>query len=287
MKHMKTRIAAVCCAAIAAVSATQAISASAVAYDRSQDYCEDSYNMSYEMRGLSRYMYPSGSTFSQNISCGPMCGKGYVQNTISNKNNGTPLSGSEAWCRYVADNYFATNVYMELPCNKYSSLKLGDQLRISRSGEADRSLFVTSINGSEFYATSLNSSNKVVYGERYIFHNGALIVQNSAGQTVKTYNVNYITRPIKKGDANGDGVFTSADVDWVYNHLYMNQSQCGFNNKRWDLLMKAVFNENGWRIEYSAYYTLGFNLNHMNGTNQINNTGRMTFDGAQYFDYVK
>ena len=287
MKHIKTKIAAVCCAAIAAVSASQAITASAVGYNRSQDYCENAYNMSYDMRGLSRYVYPGGSAFNENVTCGAMCGKGYANETISHNNLGTPLSGSEAWCRWLANNYFDTDIYMELPGGKNCNVKLGDQVRISGNNESDRSLFVTSISGSTFYATSLDANNRVVYGEKYLLHNGALIVQDNNGNTVKTYSVNYIVRPIKKGDANGDGVFTVADKNWVNSHLYMNQSQCGFNNKRWDLLMKALMNEGGWRIEYSAYYTLGYNLAHMNGTNQTNNTGRMTYDGAQYYDYVK
>ena len=284
MKHMKSRIAAVLFAAVTTVCASQAITASAFEHtSTSQDYCEEPYNMSYATRNWNLYgNYCDGETWNKKIYSGVVCGSGFSTTTYSKTYQGSQLQGSQAFCRMLAESYFGTTTFMEHIVYSGTALKLGDQIKID-CGNEHRTIFVTYINGNTIRGFSLNdSTHKIIHGTETFTRSGWHLSSSNG----KYYGMDYLTRPIKEYDANGDGIVTTADKNWIYNHIGKSQHECGFDNKRWDIFMHTL-NNNNWQIEYSDYYTIGYNLAHLNGTNQTNNTGRMTYDGSNYYYYVK
>ena len=275
MKHMKSRIAAVLFAAATTVCASQAITASAFEHTvNSQDYCEDAYNMGQAIKGWSRYMnYNAGETWEGTTMSGIVCGHGYATNSHFYQNQ--PLHGSVGFCRELAHAFFGTTTFMEHTVLGSTDLKPGDQIKIDLGSE-HRWIFVVYVNGTTIDAYSLNDATNTIKRETF--------TRNSKWKlklgTDKNYIMDYLVRPIKQYDANGDGIVTTADRDWVYNNIGKNQAQAGFSNKRWDIFMRALDN-NDWQISYSDYYTIGFNPGVQNGL------GRMTYDGSNCYYYVK
>ncbi len=287
MKHMKARIAAMLFAAATTVCASQALSASAFSHTySSQDYCEEPYNMSYSCRNWGLYGgYYNGQIWDGEVYSGVVCGHGYSQTTFSKTYQGSKLEKSAGFCRMLAESFFGTTTFMEHIVYYNTPLTIGDQVKIDYGNE-HRTLFITSITGNTVRAYSLNeNTGEIITGEAFTRNGWHLRSQSSN----KNYGMDYLTRPIKEYDANGDGIISRDDADWIltnYNNGRVTQHDCGFDNKRWDILIHALQNEHTWKIEYSDYYTIGYNLGHLNGTNQPNNTGRMTYDGSNSYYYV-
>lgn len=277
MKNIKTRIAAAAFAAVTTVCGMQAISASAWQQfyytTNKQEECDESYFMGQALKRWARDngIY-SGAYWNQNVASGVVCKEGYKSTTYSNTYEGTNLTDSAAFARYLAHSYFGTKTYMEICVIGSTDFKIGDQVRIGQ-GSAARTIFITNVNGNQITAFSLDNSHHITY-DTYTRTSAWYLKQGNT-----SIYVDYLTRPIKEGDVNGDGVFTTADLDWLkkkigdqpyYYPKSLDQLGMSGSNYRLDIFARAVW-ANDWKIEYSAYYTIGYNLNNPTP----NNTGHM------------
>ena len=306
MKNMKSRITAMLFAAATTVCASQAITANAwetFYYDtQTQDWCELPQNMGYTVRGWSRFNGISGGQYwNETVSSGNVCSTGYRRTTYSGTGLGTPLTGSQALCRHLANTFFGTQTYMEHIVYGSTPIKMGDQIRLgsTRNG-SQKTIFITYVNSDgTFDAFSLNNSTHIIERNTYRKKSSTsyyLQRLNSNGTVVEdNIYMDFLIRPIKEGDVNGDGIFTQADKTWLKNKI---GDQTNFYPKdvnallnpsiyRTDIFARVVW-ANDYKVEYSAFYTVGWNLTHKDGvTGAVNDTGRMTFDGSGYFHYIK
>ena len=76
---------------------------------------------------------------------------------------------------------------------------------------------------------------------------GAGLKRVSGGQQ---YTIQYVARPIKEGDANGDSYVDVTDVDWVGNH-YGGGYISGTNR---DILMAAADYTGNWWLDSDDSY---------------------------------
>ena len=283
MKNMKTRLAAAACAAISTVCSMQAISASAWQQfyytTNTQTECDQPYFMGQAQKRWARdYGINGGSTWNPsnyNVTSGTICGEGYSRYTQSTTNLGSPLYGSQAFCRFLAHSYFGTKTFMEKEIYGSTPIKQGDQIKIDK-GNQTRTLFVIyvdNINPNTLDTFSLDSSNHI---QRETWERDGYYLKQGSTK----WMMDFTLRPIKEGDVNGDGLFNTFDFLWLKNNVGREPSeypktlaQAGINSTyyRDDVFARAVW-ANDWKIEYSTYYTIGYNLN-----NPVsNNTGHMT-----------
>ena len=306
MKNMKTRIAAAACAAITAVCGMQAISASAyqnyfVHTVNSQDYCENAYNMGQAIKGWSRFGgINANSTWTGSATCGPICKKNFGKVSYSGNNNGTVLTKSQGLSMYLAQSFFGTTVFMEHITGSNTVYKPGDQVRIGSStrNAAQKTIFITYVSGNTFDTYSINHSTNKIECCKYRKIAGSYRFQRlNANGTVAEDNIytDFLIRPIKQGDVNGDGIFSDDDQTWLNDHIgamsnYPKDANAVMNpsTKATELFIRAAFGDKQtWTIPYSAYYTIGYNLNHKDGVpGSHNDTGRMTWDGSNSYYYI-
>lgn len=307
MKNMKSRITAMMFAAAMTVCASQAITASAEQfyYDtQSQDWCELPQNMGYTVRGWSRFMgYNAGSKWinkngtPKSWVSGTVCGEGYEN--YAHTSLGQTLTGSVGFCRELADTFFGTKTYMEIEVWGDTPIKPGDQIKLGLGTANTRTIFVAYVNGLTFETYSLDSNNTILRETFRRASSNSYMLQklNDSGAVVSTFTMDYLNRPIKQGDANGDGVFDDADKEWIEDNIGNQPGQYPKNvntlmdsgTHRADIFARALWADpQTWCINYSTYYTVGWNLYHKNGQTGVHNdTGRMTWDGSSYFYYVK
>ncbi|HAG12307.1 MAG TPA: hypothetical protein DCG49_00415 [Ruminococcus sp.] len=224
MKHIKTKIAAIACAAISTVCAAQGITASAAITHTSMT--QYAVERGYSSSDFLHYMankFPSGkywnsgnadtytSTYNSNkttyVPVGPVCDPGFKTTNVFNApTQNTQLTKSAAFARKCAMELFGTTVYMRTGSHKNFSANVGDQITYT-DGNKKHTVFVTRKDGGtlSFAEVQDNAGCKISYSGTGFFHNGAL-VRNNVG-----YTVNYVERPIKVGDVNGDTVVDGAD----------------------------------------------------------------------------
>lgn len=280
MKFRKSRIAAIAMAAVTAVCAAQSMAMSASAYGNafhftsvSQETAESqSYMNSRVNTWKNGSTFRANSTWSGTASNGIVVGPGFQDNNISGTWYNQTLSGDIALARRLAQDYFGTTIFMELyPNQRYYMMQLGDQLRLKR-GSSYKSVFVhelpSSSNGYKMKAVEL-INGKINYNVQYTV-SGANVIRNN-----QTWAINYVTRPIKQGDANGDGyVFGTryadyqADVDAI-NDYFLNGIPSGHRS---DVTTAAASVDNDWNIDVSDYRIVLYNQL-VNGNFQ--NDGRM------------
>ena len=282
MKFRKSRIVAAAMAAITAVSAAQAMSMSASAYGNAfqftsvpQEVCESlSHMLNHITYWQNANPYKANSTWTRTVSNGIVVGPGFQDNNISRTWQGQTLTGDIALVRSMAQDYFGTTIFMEhYPNQRYYMMQLGDQLRLKR-GSQSKSVFVyelpSSSNGYKMKAVEL-INGKITYNVQYTV-SGANVIRNG-----QTWAIDYFTRPIKQGDANGDGyVFGTryadyqADVDAI-NEIYGNNGNVQPGHRR-DVTYAAASLDNNWTIDVSDYRILLYNQLQ---NNQFVNDGRM------------
>lgn len=250
MKNMKTRIAAAACAAITAVCGMQAMSASAFNYNHpysgnTQSYCEEPRNMSYNLHAWQSYGYPENGTFTQSIKAGTCVGKGFTTTHISSYTNGTTLKNSIGWVRFLANSHFgfepAKAAWLELPKTDfgyYYNYRQGDQIFLYNNNNGYHALFLTGVSGNTFTVSEINGG-KIKWGVKYTLMNDYKFKRNSDG---KIYDLLYVARPIKEGDANGDGFVNRNDVIWIQGH----NGGANYSGINRDLLMGAADVSGNW-----------------------------------------
>ena len=287
MKKIATRIAAAACAAITAACGAQALSASAFNnghpyWENQQEYCESAYAMS-----RSRYFWinygsngngnwAEGRSWSGTVKVGEVLGKGFKRTHVSNYNpnywNNTnqnkserpqsSVSGARAWARTLACSHFGFTaqqaVWLELPKTDFNyrgNFLRGDQVVFTNS----HAMFITAINDDDTFVCSELRDGKIRWSTTYKMM-GNYKLKNLSNNT--TYTISYVARPVKEGDANGDGWVDRNDQIWVNNHNgnpYQNSTV--YDN---DVLLSAADVTGNWWLNsadaseiYSYMYEIG------------------------------
>ena len=226
MKHIRTRIAAAVVAAAAAACTMQAVTASAYVSNhanwltgQTQESTEYGANFAHSLYYLQRSLNNAGiNTFTDSVQTGLVLGPGYTTANLSGIQSGTSLSGSLAWARYLGNSFYGSQtVYTEQPASRYSSLsdiKQGDQIVISTNGR-QYAVFVTAVNDSCIYVSEL-WGDAIMWGIEFTRTSNNKLKRTFGGVT---FNIDYIVRPVKEGDANGDSVADFMDVVWIANNI--------------------------------------------------------------------
>ncbi len=278
MKLRRFKAAAVAMAAITTVCAGQAITASAFEYTTAtQAQCETQSRMNtFVNKWKYTGSFRAGSSFYNNSSyiSGVVVGPAFSSTTISRTYGYNPIYGGRALARMLAEDYFGTRNFVENYCNgKFYKPMLGDQLHLV-NGNQEKTVLVTKTTGTIEVVEVVNQ--RIQYNVTYQNCNGTF-VKNNVG-----WNCDYVTRPIKQGDANADGLVQcynyyvwSNDLDTI--NSYSSQIPGGV---REDVLKAACSLNNDWDIDYVDYSML---LNNQAVPNGWNTNGRMSGN----FGYVK
>lgn len=224
---MKFRIAAAAMAAMTAVCAAQATSISASAasdctYTGTPQYaCE---TLSHMMNHITMWSYSGEfrdgiywSDATDKMYSGYVFGPGF--NTSYNPSGiykGYRITGQACLVRKLAESYFRTTIFCaNTPNERYFTPQLGDQLKI-KCGSEIKYVFVYQLPSSENnykLKTVEVVNNRVRYNREYTSSTAYLYNGN------QTWHIEAVTRPIKQGDANCDGVvlarstYTSSNSD--------------------------------------------------------------------------
>ncbi len=269
MKHIASRAAAAFCAAITAVCVMQAVTASATTpahpvSGNTQDSTEFGMNFGHNLYYWSVYNYPQNSQWSQTVRQGKVFGPGYSTTNLSGISEGQTLSAPLAWARHLAiSNYGNEHLYFtEQPASTVDDVttaKNGDQIVMTSSSGQKHAIFVTcvytdyTIDGSELVNGRVNwNSGYVKFGPNKL--------RRLSDGTV--FTVDYVVRPVKEGDANGDSVVDSADVTWLSNHY----NAYSFPGAYYNVQMAAADIDGDWQITWRDAFGVFMN----------NSEGRMT-----------
>ena len=266
MKHVLTKAAAAFCAAATAVCAMQAVTASAInsqhpTTGNTQASCEEPRNMGHNCYYWSVYNYPANTAWDQTVISGKVFGPGYSTTTISGNTQGTPLNGAVAWARKLACEHFgsANTIFTEQPAsyaNCLPAMKLGDQIVLTRNGQT-HAVFVTGINfgnGNDSVTVSELVGGVIKYGVTYTVPVDGQLRRSSNGQT---YNISYVVRPVKEGDANGDSSVDIMDVDFILSHTGV----YNFPGSDYNTVMGACDLDGDWSISWQDAMAVYMNMN--------------------------
>lgn len=282
MKNVKLKVIASLMAAVTTVCASQSLSASA--YQRTSTYqylCETSdmplalYAWRYNSNGYRGGKFRENASWNQTVTSGLVFGPGYTWTTISGKYEGQQLTGSQALARAMAESYFDTKIFMEHYCDgRFYQETLGDQLTLTNSNGVSRTLFV--IGNGKFVELQ---NGKIKYNVTAGWANGGYYFNNNYNDM---WYCSYVTRPIKVGDANGDGVVANDDYYNTFNDVSA-LSECAVGNYPSGACQQAIiaacdFNGDGRLSMPDAYYLAA----DMNIECTPNHTGR-----TYSYGYVK
>ena len=210
MKLRKTKIAAAAMAAITAISASQAITASAFNYTPvPQRTCETySYvnNITTYNSGTfqANTKWSSYSWASRVETWGPTCKGGYQDGSYSGISHGAQITDGKAFARKMARGVYNTTTYMELKERSgYCAFKylprIGDQVTL-KYGSTEKTIFITNVSTTNVYACEVDESGYIKYNNYYSFTPST----NKFNRGGKAWAFQYVARPIKFGDVNGD-----------------------------------------------------------------------------------
>ncbi|MBP0967663.1 MAG: hypothetical protein J5722_08510, partial [Oscillospiraceae bacterium] len=254
------RIAAALIAASAAFCSLQSVGASAYTYNhrnwltqQTQDSTEYPMNFAHSLYYLQRsYSQSNIYTYTDTLYSGLVLGPGYSTTTISGLSQGTLLSGSLAWARYLGNSFYGSDtVYTEqYPSNL--ALQQGDQI-IMTWNNTKYALFVTSIDGNHVYCSELWGST-IRWGEEFI-RTGNTMKRRFGGTE---FTMNCVVRPVKEGDANGDSVVDYYDFAWIADH----RNQYSFPGKHYETLMMAADLNGNWSLDDTDATTVLYNYNY-------------------------
>ena len=236
---MKTRIAAAACAAITAVCGMQAMSASAFNHCYPYTYNTQEgafYTIGHDLYLWQCYGMPQNSYWNKTVKAGTMVGKGFTNSKISSYTTNQNLYNNMAFPRFLAASHFGMDqdkaAWIELPkagFTAYGHYQGGDQIFL-KNGNSWHCVFVESANSNTFYCSELDSNNHVQWGVQYKLLSNQRLKRVSDG---KIYNVQYVARPVKEGDADGSGMVNRDDVIWIEQRVannYGNPNVSGCNN---------------------------------------------------------
>ena len=264
MKHIATRAAAAFCAAITAVCAMQAVTASATTdahpvSGNTQDSTEFGMNFGHNCYFWSVYNYPENSSWSTPVYQGKVLGPGYSQTNLSGISEGTQLPAPLAWARNLAiSNYGSNRLYFtEQPAsavNTLSKMKQGDQIVMTRNSQK-HAIFITGFSDTTVYASEL-VNGRVKWGVEFSRYSATKLKRVSDGQI---FTINYVVRPVKEGDANGDSIVDSNDVTWLSNHY----NAYSFPGAEYNAQFGAADIDGDWQITWRD--AMGVLMNNQEG----------------------
>lgn len=259
MKTMKTRIAAAACAAITAICGAQALTASAFNYNHpyslnTQEWC--TRNLGRSLRMWQSYGLAEGTYWSNSVKAGTMVGKGFTNAHISSYSTNQNIFNQMAFPRYLACSHFGFDAekaaWMEIPqadCN--GCYEGGDQIFLKSNGTY-HAVFVESYYNT-LYCSELDSSKHIRWNVTYERVGNTQLKRVRDG---KIFDILYVARPIKEGDANGDGRVEVDDCGWIGSH-YGNGIISGTNR---DILMAAADVSGNWQIDWDDLYGIYTNM---------------------------
>lgn len=277
MKHTKLRIAAAAMSAITMACASQAITASAFQYTGTPQYaCEQNSTMGNYVSMWKGTTYKTNSTWgTRYFTNGVVVGGGFTAANLEGSYEGQHITGDKGLCRSMARDYFGTSIFMQISPNaRYHVARLGDQVTMTRNG-VTKTVFVTYCNSPSLKVVELKNG-KITYDNAYYYAGNTMMKGN------ETWTVDYVTRPIKQGDANGDGfVYAERYADY-YGDL---EAIANYANNgvpagvRYDVLMAAASLDGDWQITAADHRILMYNLLTFNGSSYYYTTeGRMNGD---------
>ncbi|HAG12306.1 MAG TPA: hypothetical protein DCG49_00410 [Ruminococcus sp.] len=258
MKHIKTKIAAIACAAVSAVCGAQGITASAAATHGSTTQSQVEGNcdaVPFFMHYISlkfptnsywnsgnpntvTYSYNSGKTTK--VTVGKVCDSGFkTTNVYGGPTEGTQLTRSAAFARKLAEELFDTNIFMRSGTGKTFTPRVGDQITYyTGSGSATHTVFITGVNGGVTYADCQdNTGCKISLTNSCSFSNG-VFVKNGVG-----YSVKHVERPVKVGDVNGDSVVDGNDCTTL---IKVQLGTFNFSGVNYDMMRAAADVDQDW-----------------------------------------
>ena len=241
MKLARTKIVAAAMAALTTVCATQSLTASAYtfgsahvyttgsAYQARAEGAEGSWMTTNVNYWKQQNQFKPNKTWSSsdNVVCGYVVKQGFQNGTYSGKAYGSTLTGSQALVRRLANDYYnnchghnsngandnpGCPAYLELtPNQRYFQAQLGDQLHVV-SGGRSKWVFVmalpTAATNYKMQTIELDDKSRICYNVSYDYQTAFLT--NSSGTQ---WTIDYYARPIKQGDANGDGAVCPEQYD--------------------------------------------------------------------------
>ena len=257
MKQIKARIAAAVIAAAATVCTLHSVGASAYVEnhkhwltEQTQDSTEYPMNFAHSLYYLQRNLSQAGiNTYTDTLTSGLVLGPGYATSTISGYGNGSQLSGTLAWARYLGNAFYGNStVYTEqYPSN--ITLQQGDQIIMTWNGNKT-AVFVTSVSGNTVYCSELWGT-AIMWNIEFTRTGNKL--KRSFGGT--EFTINCVVRPVKEGDANGDSVVDFNDFAWIADH----RGQADFPGKHRDTLMMAADLNGSWTLDDNDALTVLYN----------------------------
>ena len=269
MKFTKIKAAAIVMAAATAICAGQAMSASAAgtafqytSFTQTQAESQSRMNTvknAWKNNGWNGVKFKANASWNQTATLGVTVGPGFSSSTPSGNQQGATLSGSAALARKMAESYFDTTIFIETYANgKYYSQTLGDQLTLTNyAGTQTKTVFVTQVAGG-MKVTELQNG-KIKYDIPVSNCNGTIVFNND-----DPWLATYVTRPIKQGDANGDGVVLchtnyyiwGNDLTYLGNYCNGNYANNFTSNPRTDVLFAACSFDHDWSLNYYDYDVL-------------------------------
>lgn len=287
MKHIKSRIAAILCAATTTICAAQAISASAfsaptmspvgqsLAWNFTtyypQWFVERNTNSQYNYGLKPGKYWNGGDAFSctsnpyaaaNSAPVGLMTGVHYSYNYPAQ--GATTLTGSKGFARTLAAMYFQTNAFMRgAGADINFAPQFGDQIMLRKtvngSNQDYRAIFIYGMDNHYNYLYAYcdqNDHNKIHWDGVGAMHNGVWL----DGSNNDICSIQYVDRPILMGDVNGDGKVTDADFNFVRDFLY--GEFIDYSGTVNAAFVNAVADTNGdGQINWTDYTTIGQNEN--------------------------
>lgn len=223
MKLRKTKIAAAAMAAITAISAAQAITASAATYTsvptRTCEGYEYVNNITTYLSGCygtkANVKWNSYSFETRKEIWGQTCKTGFQKGNYSGLGHGANVSDGKAFARKVARYVYNTSNFMEMKEVTSSSAynyfryipRIGDQVTV-KYGSTLKTIFITKVTNGTIRACEVDENGYIRYNKTYSYK----VSNKSFNNSGKAWYFQYVARPIKAGDANGDS-YVSLDGD--------------------------------------------------------------------------
>lgn len=223
MKLRKTKIAAAAMAAVTAISAAQAITASAVSYTTVPTRTCESYsyvnNFTTYLSGcygyMANYKWNNYNEATRKEIWGPTCKTGFQSGNYSNLGHGANVTDGRAFARKIARQVFNTTTFMEMKEVTSTSAydyfryipRFGDQVTV-KYGSTEKNIFISNVTNGTIKACEVDENGYIRYNKTYSYKVSNKTFNNSG----KAWTFQYVARPIKLGDANGDS-YVSLDGD--------------------------------------------------------------------------
>ena len=217
MKLRKSKIAAAAMAAVTAISAAQAITASAFSYTTVPQRTCESYSY---VNNITTYLSgcngtKANTTWSGSVTWGPTCKTGFQGGSYSNIGEGTSVSSGKAFARKVAKEVYGTTSYMEMKevtnTSAYNYFRyiprIGDQVTV-KNGSTEKTIFISNVTNGTIKACEVDEGGKIRYNKSYTYRSS----NKTFTYNGKAWTFQYVARPVKEGDANGDS-YVSLDGD--------------------------------------------------------------------------